>query len=142
MKTKYLEVARTIKDFMKKTEDSQLREFLGRTAISRTYEAAFLEIYYHITDDLNITYTQLKSIAKEYYRKKNLKIPINKHTIVGAYIAVNYGEIFGRLFEELRQARNDVDYNLKLELFPFGIGIEEVSEYIKRTEILLDGVLK
>ena len=142
MKTKYLEVAKIIRSSLSQTKDEKLKEYLGRTAISRAYEAVFLELFFYFTEDLNIPYTQMKKLAKEHFAKQKLKIPINKHTVVGAYLEINYGKLYGRLFEELRQARNDVDYNLNLQTFLFGIGMQEVSDYIKRAEIILKGVLK
>ncbi|NPA58781.1 MAG: hypothetical protein GXN94_05760 [Aquificae bacterium] len=116
-----------------------MREYLGRTVISRVYGAVFLELYYHITEELKISYTQLKKTAKEYYKQKGLKVPINKHTAVGAYIATCYGEIYGKIFEDLRLARNDVDYNLRLQYV--GDVEREVDTYIKKAEILLKEVL-
>ncbi|WP_457624243.1 hypothetical protein [Persephonella sp.] len=138
-KTRYLDVAQTLKSSIKQTKDTQLKEYLGRAAVSRAYEAVFLEIYYYITDDLKVSYSQIKKEAKEYYKQKGLKIPINKHTAVGAYIAVYYGEVYGKIFEDLRLARNDVDYNLELQYI--SNIIKEVNTYIKKAEIILKEVL-
>jgi len=141
LRNRYLDVAKIIRNSLKKTKNKELKEYLGKTAISRAYESVFLELYYHFTEDLEVPYTQMKKIAEEYYKQKGLKVAINKHTAVGAYVAVNYGEVYGELYEKLRKARNDVDYNLELEIFPFGIGIDEVSDYIKRAEIILNEVI-
>ncbi|NPA52570.1 MAG: hypothetical protein GXO22_06715 [Aquificae bacterium] len=137
-KTKYLEVAQIIRSSIKQTRNKQLKEYLGRTAISRAYEAVFLEIYYYITDDLKTSYTQMKRIAKEYYKQKGLKVPINKHTAVGAYIAMNYGEVYGRMYNELRNMRNKVDYYIEIGIL---ITIPMVDMYIKIAEIILNEVV-
>ena len=50
MKTKYLEVAKIIKDSLSKTKDEKLKEYLGRTAISRTYETVFLELFFYFIE--------------------------------------------------------------------------------------------
>ena len=144
MKTKYLEVAKIIKKQMLQTEDRELKEYLGRTAISRAYEAVFLEIYYYFTEDLNVPYTEMKKIAKEYFKEKGIKpLPsINKHTATSAYLAVKYGEIFGKMYEDLRKARNDVDYYINLQYLNIKVVDKEVSDYIKISEVIINEVIK
>ena len=138
MKNKYLEVAKIIKNSISQTKDEKLKEYLARTAISRAYEAVFLELFYYFTEDLKISYTELKTIAKDYYKQKGIKISINKHTVVGAYMSLKYGEIYGKMFEDLRLARNDVDYNLILQY----VDIAETRKYIKKAEIISQEVIK
>ncbi|WP_457638959.1 hypothetical protein [Persephonella sp.] len=142
-KVRYLDVAIIIRNSMKatkKTADSSLIEYLGRTAIYRAYEAVFLEVYYYLENYLNIGYTEIKKEAKEYFNKKGIKISINKHTALGAYIAVNYGEFYGDIYEQLRKARNDVDYNIELQYVNKDVILKEVEEYIKRAQIIIEEV--
>ncbi|MDQ7055003.1 MAG: hypothetical protein Q9M89_00200 [Persephonella sp.] len=132
MRNRYLDVAKIIRNSLKQTKHKELKEYLGRTAISRAYEAVFLELFYYFTEDLKVSYTQMKKLAREYYKEKGLKdVPINKHTSVGAYVAVNYGEVYGELYEKLRKARNDVDYNLELEIFPLELELMKFQIILK-----------
>ncbi len=138
MKNRYLDVAKIILNSLSQTKDKGLKEYLGRTAISRAYEAVFLELYFYFTEDLQISYTELKRIARDYYKQKGIKISINKHTVASAYLSLKYGEIYGKMFEDLRLARNDVDYNLILQY----VDIAETRKYIKKAEIILEEVIK
>lgn len=107
-----------------------------RSVISRLYESLFLELFFYITEEKGYSYEQLKTIAKEHFKKENKKLPINKHTIVGAFLEINYG-ILGSMYQELRELRNRVDY--KKDSIT---DIDEVviKDYIKTAKIILDGV--
>jgi len=60
MKNRYLDVAKIILNSLPQTKNKKIKEYLGRTAISRAYEAVFLELYFYFTEDLQISYTELK----------------------------------------------------------------------------------
>ncbi|WP_457643822.1 hypothetical protein [Persephonella sp.] len=142
---KYLDVAKLLKNKMieiKNPATDSLVEYLGRTAISRAYEAVFLQVYYFIDKNLNTKYSDMKRLAKEYFTEKGIKISLNKHTVLGACIAVNYGEFYGHVYEQLRKARNDVDYNVELQYVDKDLILKEVDEYIKRAEIILEEVCR
>ncbi|WP_456384049.1 hypothetical protein [Persephonella sp.] len=139
MKNGYLKIAEILRDVMINSKDEKIKEYAGRTAISRTYEAVFLEVYYFIEEELRLPYEVLKSNARVYYSMKIKKnIPINKHTAVGAFIALTYGENLGRLYNELRTMRNKVDYHIEI---PNLIDIKTVDYYIYIGKIVLKEVL-
>lgn len=140
---RYLDVAKIILNSISQTDkelkkDTSLRDYLARTAISRAYEGLFLDLYYYFTDYLKIPYTEMKKVAKEFYKEKGVKIPINKHTAVGAYLSINYGEKFGLMYEKLRKARNEVDYYLDISI---PLDNKSIKEYIKMAEIIISGVI-
>ncbi len=127
MKNRYLDIAKIILNSLSQIKDKNLKEYLGRTAISRAYEAVFLELYFYFTEDLKISYTELKTIAKDYYKQKGIKISINKHTAISAYLSLKYGEIYGEIFEQLRKAKNDVDYNMELKFINEELILKELK---------------
>ena len=139
MRNKYLEVSRLLRNFFIQVDDKELKEYIGRTAISRAYEAVFLELFFYFTEDLGVSYAKMKRKAKEYYKEKNVKVPLNKHTTIGAYLTVKYGVAFGKMYEKLRKTRNDVDYYINLD---YVIDEKLVDENIKSADIILNSVMR
>ena len=143
IRNRYLDVAKIILNSISQTDkelkkDFSLRDYLARTAISRAYEGVFLDLFYHFTDDLKVSYKEMKKVAKEFYKNKGVKVPINKHTAVGAYLSIQYGEKLGLMYEKLRKARNEVDYYLDISI---PLDNKSIKEYIKMAEIIISEVV-
>ncbi|MDQ7056682.1 MAG: hypothetical protein Q9M89_09630 [Persephonella sp.] len=61
MRNRYLDVAKIIRSSLKQTKHKELKEYLGRTAISRAYEAVFLELLLLHRGFKSILYSDEKS---------------------------------------------------------------------------------